>query len=181
MPSLNGPREIRARIPCSGQKKAGGLFPQRQCHIESPVFWKRISFILFFSLSIRRAPTLIAIIMEKMLKFRNKNPKHAFWAPLTWQHIRFTWKLLKRVNAQIPSQERDSRDAGSLGLQWGQGICFLQQQGTVAGEGIEAQIADCWWRLGRRCCFSVDGYSVNRYMKYKRMVPVALRTDRFIK
>lgn len=96
---------MRACIPCSGQKKAGGLFPQHQCHIALPIFRKTISFTPLFSLSIRKAPTPNAVITEKMLKLGNKNSMHAFWTALTWQHIRFTWKILKRVNAQIQSQE----------------------------------------------------------------------------
>lgn len=66
---------------------------------------------------------------------------YAFQGALTWQHTRVTCEAFEKYKCT----DLMSRDSSSLGLLWGQGIRFLQQQGTVFGEGIGAPAAsgDC--------------------------------------
>lgn len=76
-------------------------------------------------------------VWEKMLKCRSKRSVYAFRGTLTRQHTRITCEAFEKYKCTGLT----SRESGSLGLFQGQGIRFLQQQGTVFDEGIGAPTA----------------------------------------
>ena len=91
----------------------------------------------FFYFSFQRAPTPNATIVEKALKFKDKRTVYALKSALIQVHIRITWEAFGKYKCA----ELISRDSGSLGLHWGESICFLQLHGAVSNgraEGMES-------------------------------------------